>query len=100
MEIRDFWLTLDNIWVSVDQGNVVLNPSYFIYEAALMDTRSQQVNRITTEFQPIDLASSRSHSQAHYHSFHSIPQLDPLEQTQLQNILEVYVEMTRYLSPS
>ena len=32
MDITEYWLSVDNVWVSVDQGNVVINPVYFIYE--------------------------------------------------------------------
>jgi hypothetical protein len=95
MGIEGYWLALDNIWVSVDQGNVVVSPVYFLYESALVSTRTRQVNNLNSEFKPLDLAGSRSH----YCSYSSLQHLDSRELTQLQNILEVYLEMTRYLCP-
>jgi hypothetical protein len=47
--------------VSVDQGNLVINPVYLIYETAAEGHRSKQVKQINNDFQPLDLAASHCH---------------------------------------
>ena len=74
MDITEYWLSVDNVWVSVDQGNVVINPVYFIYDSAVTNLHSKHINQISQEYQPVDLSGSRSHHQSN----HSILNIDPL----------------------
>ena len=60
MEIDSFWLTLEQIWVSADQGKVTVNPVFLAYEHALEGNRSQQLHKLSSEYQPLDLAASQS----------------------------------------
>ena len=82
-------MTLKNVLVSADQGKVVVNPAYLIYESAVAGNNSERVKRLSPDYQPLDLAASTSLSLKQ--------SLSPFL-LQLDNILAMVMEMAGYLA--
>lgn len=77
--------------MSADQGKVVLNPIHFFYENAVLGSNNQEVKQLSKDYQPLDLATSTSRA------FNQKNAPNTPEKLQINNILNVYMEASRYL---
>lgn len=50
MKIENFEINMNNIFVSADNGKIVLNPTYFLYHAVNLTSSKNTLNTLTKEF--------------------------------------------------
>jgi hypothetical protein len=86
MGIEHYKITLSNIFLIVEDGVVLLNPIYFLYDTIYQAYNAKTIYSLTQEF---DLVANQT-------SF--IRNANILETRQKQQLQSIVIEMTRYIN--
>lgn len=90
MRIDSFSLDLNSIFVSASQGQIVLNPTYFLYQSVRMAASHRSLTSLTSDYEPYPLSRSEAGRREERNM--------NIEERQLGQLKKIFMELARYLS--